>query len=342
MLSEIREQPEVLARLIRESEESVTRLCRAVREAGVRLFVIAARGTSDNAGVYARYLLEIETGTPVSLAAPSVYTLYDAPMLWEQTLALGISQSGEAADAAEVLQRARDAHQLTACIVNHTDSRMARACEHVIAMGAGEEKSLPATKTYTESLAAIAAIAAELSAHDTLRQGLSALPARVEEVLHLEEGIARQAERYRYMEKCVVLARGLNQATALEAALKLAETCYVEAQPYSAADFLHGPIAIVEEGFPCFLFAPSGRGYPSMGALARALRERGAETVIVSDQEEILQSAVTPIRLPGSVDERLSPIVAIVAAQLFACHLAHVKGLNPDSPRGLRKVTVTR
>jgi glucosamine--fructose-6-phosphate aminotransferase (isomerizing) len=219
---------------------------------------------------------------------------------------------------------------------------MGRACEHVIAMGAGEERSLPATKSYTASLAAIAALAAELAPRAALRQGLVELPERVREVLALEEEIARRAQRYRYMEKCVVLARGLNQATAMEAALKLAETCYVEAQPYSAADFLHGPIAIVGEGFPCFLFAPSGRGYPSMCELARRLEEQSAETIIVSDQEEILQWAVTPIRLPTAVDEALAPIVAIVAGQLFACHLSRVRGIDPDSPRGLRKVTVTR
>lgn len=342
MQSEIREQPEVLGRLSREGGEAVARLAAAVREREVRLALIAARGTSDNAGVYARYLLEIETGIPVSLAAPSVFTLYDAEVRWEQALALGISQSGEAADATEVLRRARAAGQLTACIVNHTDSRMGRAGEHVIAIGAGEERSLPATKTYTASLAAIALLAAEIGGRAELRDGLSALPERVREVLALDTEIARRAERYRYMEKCVVLARGLNQATAMEAALKLAETCYVEAQPYSAADFLHGPIAIVAEGFPCLLFAPSGRGYPSMRDLARRLRERDAETIIVSDEEEILQWAVTPIRLPAAVDEALAPIVAIVAGQLFACHLARVKGLDPDSPRGLRKVTVTR
>lgn len=342
MLKEIHEQPEVLERLARESEPSVARLAAAVREQDTRLILIAARGTSDNAGVYARYLIEIETGIPASLAAPSVFTLYDAPVRWERTLALGISQSGEAADATEVLRRARDAGQLTACVVNHPDSRMGRASEHVITLGAGVEQSLPATKTYTASLAALAALVNALSPRPALAQGLAELPARVGEVLALEAEIAQRAERYRYMEKCVVLARGLNQATALEAALKLAETCYVEAHPYSAADFLHGPIAIIEAGFPCLLFAPTGRGYPSMCELAAALRERGAETVIVSDGEEILPHAVTPIRLPTPVDEALAPIVAIVAGQLFAAHLARVKGLDPDRPRGLRKVTVTR
>jgi glucosamine--fructose-6-phosphate aminotransferase (isomerizing) len=342
MLHEIHEQPAVLTRLLREGEAEVARLCAAAREREIGMLLVAARGTSDHAGIYARYLLEIEAGLPVSLAAPSVFTLYDAAVRWERTLALGISQSGEAADAIEVLRRARTAGQLTACIVNNPESAMARAVEHVIAMRAGEEQSVPATKSYTASLAAVALLAAGLSERTELRDRLAALPAAMEQVLTLEDEIERRAERYRYMEKCIVLARGLNQATAMEVALKLAETCYVEAHPYSAADFLHGPIATVDKGEPCFLFAPSGQGYNSMLELARTLHDLEAETVIVSDREEILEHAVTRFHVPVTVEEALSPLVAVVVGQLFACHLARVKGRDPDQPRGLRKVTVTR
>jgi glucosamine--fructose-6-phosphate aminotransferase (isomerizing) len=342
MLQEIHEQPAVIARLVRESAAEIDRLCAAARERDIRLLLVAARGTSDHAGIYARYLLEIEAGLPVSLAAPSVFTLYEAAVRWDRTLALGISQSGEAADAIEVLRRAREAGQLTACIVNKPESTMARAVEHAIDMRAGEERSVPATKSYTASLAAVALLAAGLSGRAGLRDRLAELPALLEQVLALDDEISRRAERYRYMEKCVVLARGLNQATAMEVALKLAETCYVEAHPYSAADFLHGPIATVDAGEPCFLFAPSGRGYPSMRELAETLHKRRAETVIVSDKEEILKYGITRFHLPVSVEETLSPLVAVVVGQLFAYHLARVKGRNPDQPRGLRKVTVTR
>jgi glucosamine--fructose-6-phosphate aminotransferase (isomerizing) len=342
MQREIHEQPRVIERLVREGAAGVGKLCAAAREREIGLLLVAARGTSDHAGVFARYLFEIETGIPVSLAAPSVFTLYEADVRWERTLALGISQSGEAEDATEVLRRARAAGQLTACIVNHVESRMARAAEHVIEMRAGEERSLPATKSYTASLAAVCLLAAGLSPRPDLGRRLEDLPLLIERVLALEGEIERRAERYRYMEKCAVLARGLNQATALEVALKLAETSYVEAHPYSAADFLHGPIAIVEEGFPCFLIAPSGRGYPSMLSLAQTLHERGAETVIVSDQEEILRWAATPFHVPVTVDEALTPLLYVVIGQLFAYHLARVKGRDPDQPRGLHKVTVTR
>ena len=341
MLSEIREQPEALERLIANEVPAAQRLADACLERGVNFFFLAARGTSDHAAVYAKYLFEITTGLPVCLAAPSVYTLYGGRVRLDNALVLAVSQSGEAADAIEVLNVSREAGYLTACLTNNRDSSMARAAEHVLYCNAGEERSLPATKTYTTSLAAMLALAAALTGDDALREDLAAAPDLVRQVLALEPGIGTCVERYRYMEECVVLSRGLNQCTALETALKLAETSYIRAHPYSAADFLHGPIAIVEDGYPCLLYAPSGHGFEPMLQVARSLAERDAELIVISDVDEALELATTPLRLPA-MRETLSPIVAIVAGQLFAYHLARIKGRDPDRPRGLRKVTVTR
>lgn len=340
MLSEIREQPQALSRLLDQELGRVAELGAAARAREVSLLFLAARGTSDHAAVYAKYLSEIVAGLPTALAAPSVYTLYEAEVRLDHALVLGISQSGKAADAIEVLRRARAAGQLTGCITNDETSPMAQTAEFPLCCRAGEERSLPATKTYTTSLALVYALVAALADRPALLDDLRRTPEWVAQALATEEQIADRAERYRYMDECVVLARGVNQCSALEAGLKLSETSYLRSHPYSGADFLHGPIAVVGEGYPCILFAPSGRGYASMLNLAGELKDRGAELLIVSDQEEMLSRATTPLPMPP-VPELLSPLVGIVVLQLFAYHLARVKGRDPDRPRGLKKVTHT-
>jgi glutamine---fructose-6-phosphate transaminase (isomerizing) len=340
MYREIREQPQALERLLADELGNVSALAQAARDREVSLLFIAARGTSDHAAVYAKYLSEIIAGLPTALAAPSVFTLYGANLRLDDALVLGISQSGKAADAIEVLKRSRAAGQLTGAITNDPSSAMAQATEHPLYCHAGPEESLPATKTYTTSLALVYALVAGLGNRPDLLDDLRSAPERVRQVLALEEGIAAGAERYRFMDECVVLARGVNQCSALEAALKLSETSYLRAHPYSAADFHHGPIAVVSEGYPCLLFAPDGIGCPAMVEMIDALEARGAELLIVSDREDLLARATTPLPMP-SVPELLSPLVAIVVAQLFAYHLARVKGRDPDNPRGLKKVTHT-
>jgi glucosamine--fructose-6-phosphate aminotransferase (isomerizing) len=340
MLAEIREQPGAIRRFLDREAENVGRLAAACRERKIRQLFIAARGTSDHAAVYAKYLVEIVTGLPVCLAAPSVFSLYGARLRLDDALILGISQSGAAADTRTILEVNREAGRLTACITNHPDSPMARAAEHVLNCNVGEERSLPATKTYTASLAAVAALVAEYAAEAELAAGLQGVPEWIEAVLQEEEQVADRVERYRYMESCVVLGRGYHQCTALETALKLTETSYLRANAYSAADFLHGPVAAVDEGLPCFVYAPAGRTCAMMADVIRQLRARRAELLVVSDREELLEQAQTPFRLPP-VPEPLSPLVAIVLGQLFAYHLARVKGRDPDRPRGLKKVTVT-
>lgn len=340
MLREIREQPQALRTLLETQPERVAEAAAAARQREIDLLFIAARGTSDHAAVYLKYLAEICAGIPGALAAPSVFTLYKSLPRLERALVLGISQSGRAADAIEVLTRCREAGHLTACITNESDSPMAAAAEYPLFCSAGPERSLPATKTYTTSLALACLLAAELGDEGELKRQLAAVPGLMETVLSSEGVIAMHAERYRYMEKCIVLARGLNLCSALETALKLSETSYLRAHPFSAADFLHGPIAVVDEGFPCILMAPSGRGHETMLEVAGELRTRGAELIVISDSDDILELATTALRIPAA-GEMVAPLVEIVTAQLFAYHLARLKGRDPDRPRGLKKVTHT-
>lgn len=341
MLNEIREQPGWVDQTLEAERNSVSELVNAMRDRNIRFVVIAARGTSDNAAVYLKYLFEIMAGIPVALAAPSVYTLYDAHLHLDNVLVMGISQSGEGSDVVQALSSARSAGALTACITNSSSSPITHVCDHVLLSHAGDERAVAATKTYTTALATAALLVARLVDSREILAGLHTISARMRETLETEEQIFQAVERFRYMEECAVLARGINQATALEAALKMVETSYVAARPFSGADFLHGPVAMLHDGFPCFLFAPEGRAYPFMLELALKIQARGGEMVIFSRELEILDLATVPLKVPVSIPEILSPLIYAIPAQLFACHLSTLRGSNPDAPRGLTKVTKT-
>lgn len=338
---EIFEQPQVLAGLIEAEWESIKSVAREINRRGFQYIVIAARGTSDNAATYGKYLFAAHNRFSVALATPSLYTIYGMPPRLSGALVMGISQSGKSPDVVQVLAEARRQGTPTLAITNEADSPLAETAEYIILCHAGEERSVAATKTYTTQLMALALLSAALAEDEERFAAIKALPSALEKTLALEEAVQRSAERYRYVDKCVVIGRGYNYSTAFEIALKLKELTYILAEPYSPADFAHGPIAVVEEGFPVILVAPSGRVYDDMHRLGETLRERGAELVVISDRDEALVLAKTPLRLPIAVEEWLSPITSVIPGQLLAYHLTLAKGYDPDHPRGLHKVTLT-
>ncbi len=343
LYDEIHEQPQVIERLIHNEHDSVAKIARELRRRPIRHILIAARGTSDNAATYGKYLFGSTLRLPVALAAPSLYTIYHTPpRTGAEALVIGISQSGESPDIVTVVEEARQQGASTLAITNELDSPLARAAEFGIACHAGPEKSVAASKTYTAQLTALALLASLWSDEADRKAQLQLLPRAVENTLALGPVVQRGVERYRYAETAFVLGRGYNYATAFEIALKLKELTYVLIEAYSSADFLHGPIAVVEHGFPAILLAPSGEVYPDMLAMARELCARGAELVVISDLAEALDLAVTPLPMPLQVPEWLSPIVCVIPGQLFAYCLTLAKGYDPDHPRGLRKVTLTR
>jgi glucosamine--fructose-6-phosphate aminotransferase (isomerizing) len=257
-------------------------------------------------------------------------------------LVLAISQSGRSPDIVEVVAEARRQGALSVAITNLSDSDLARAAEHVIELHAGEEKSIAATKTYTAQLLALAALSASLAEDRQALEALRTTPDAVAQTLALEPRIGAAAERYRYMRDCVVIGRGYNYATAHEFALKLKELTYTIAEPYSSADFMHGPLALIENGFPAMVVAPRGKMSGEMAEFVRILRVREAEPFVVSDDRVALDLARVAIPLPATLPEWLSPLTAIIPGQLLAMHLASVRDYDPDHPRGLRKVTETR
>jgi glucosamine--fructose-6-phosphate aminotransferase (isomerizing) len=349
MVEEIEEQPAALERTFRRELPRIERFRARLQRTPPSLVVLVARGTSDNAALFGRYLLEMTTGIPVSLAAPSVLTLYRASMRWQGALVVGVSQSGESTDTNLFLEAARRGGALTVGVTNEASSSITRLVDEVFLVRAGKERSVAATKTYTGQLLMMYLLAYAAGAPLDPRS-LARLAGAVAQALRLKSRIWDMTERYRYMDHAVVVGRGLNYANAFEFGLKMMETCYVVAERFSGADFLHGPIALVERAFPVFVFAPPGPTWPSLRGALEKLRALEAETVVISDpgNEESARFARRSIWLPRAVPSRgglpadlLTPIPYIVPAQLFAAGLAFQKGLNPDRPRALTKVTKT-
>jgi glutamine---fructose-6-phosphate transaminase (isomerizing) len=340
--SEIFEQPEVITRLIASESGRANKLAEAIKTRKIDYVMIAARGTSDNAARYAQYLFGAMNGLPVALATPSLFSIYRTPPRVGTALVLGISQSGQSPDIVSVLAEARRQGALTAAITNDPESPLALAAEHLLELHAGPEQSVAATKTYTAELAAMALLNAMLSGEAGHLAEISAVPAAIAATLGLSAEIRTIAARYRFMDRCVVLGRGYNYATAFEIALKMKETNYVAAEPYSPADFVHGPLAMLDDSFPVIVVAPKGGVLPELQATMAMIAERGSEQLVISDDEAALASARLGLRLPQPVAEWLSPMVCVVPGQLLALHMVQERGRNPDTPRAIHKVTLTR
>ena len=340
--SEIFEQPERLASLLEKQKQTVMEIAKAIHARDVGFAFLAARGTSDNAGRYANYLWGAHNQLPLALATPSLFTYYQSPPRLRNALVVGVSQSGQSPDIVSVLEEGRKQNCLTLAITNIPDSPLAKAADFVLDIQAGPEKAVAATKTYTTELMAVAMLSAALAGREEPWNELASVPRWAELSLALDETIRQMAQRYRYMSQCVVLGRGFNYATAFEWALKLKELTYVIAEPYSSADFQHGPIAMVEGGFPVLAVAPRGKVHDSMQDMLERLRnQKNAELVIISDDKDTLALAQSPIQLPPHIPEWLTPLVSIIPAQLFACHLTQVKGYDTEAPRNITKVTET-
>ncbi len=336
---EIWSQPRVIEHLLEQEMQHIARITAQLPAFDYAL--IAARGSSDHAATYAKYAWTALAGYPVALAAPSLLTMYKAAPRFAGALVVGISQSGQSPDIIAILEEGKRQGRPTLAITNDGASPLAAMADHVIELHAGAEQSIAATKTYTAQLAVMAMFAASLSGDAQRLNALQRLPAAIETTLQQDSAIARSAERYRYMDRCILIGRGYNYATSFELALKLKELTYVLATAYSSADFRHGPIATIERGLPVFLVMPEGATFDDMLDLARDLRQQGAELLVISESEQALSLSTTALPITPDLPEWLSPLTAIIPGQLFALRLALAKGLNPDIPRGLQKVTRT-
>lgn len=341
--AEILEQPAAARRQIDDGRASLASLAAAVRSRDIDTIVIAARGTSDHAAIYAQYVFGTRNRITVALAAPSIVSLYGVVPRLDRSLVIGISQSGASPDIVGVIVAARQQGAPTMAITNDPDSPLGQAAEHRLALRAGPERAVAATKTYTTSLLAIARLSAAIGQDEAAVAEIEAIPEAIGRAMAVEPAVASLAGEMAATDRCVVLGRGYEYATAREWALKLKELARVFADPYSAADFQHGPLALLEPGVPVLAVLPEGPPAAGLAELVDALRrDQGADVLVLSDSAALRALGSRSIGLPAGVPEWLRPIVSIVPAQLFAYHLTRAKGLDPERPRNLRKVTLTR
>ncbi len=334
LADEIRSQPAELAGFLQRQRDRVLALAPTLPP--FSFAVIAARGSSDHAATYARYAWGALAGISVVPATPSLHTIYGKPPRLEHALAVGISQSGQSPDVVAVLQAARRQGRPTIAITNDPASPLARVADHVIELGVSPERSIAATKTYTAQLAAVALLGAAFSGDKAYAEELSRIPEVAEKTLVIAAApAAKAARRLQGGEAMLCLARGLNNATAAEMALKLRELVGFNTQAFSAADFRHGSIAFVTPGTSVGLVMPSGATLADMQSLAHEVRARGGALTVISDDKDAAKWAADLLPIAEPVPEWLSPLVAVLPAQLLAWELATAKGLDPDNPAGL-------
>ena len=326
MASEIAEQPEVLARLLREGTSAARQARAAIESYRPRFAVFAARGTSDHAALYGKYLAEVHLDLPAGLASPSSVTIYGSRPDMRSVLFVAVSQSGESPDLVESLHVARHCGALTVAVTNNADSPLARAADKHVDVLAGTERAVAATKTYTAQLLAL---------HLVLGDGDSTpIPDAAARTLEHAAVAHRAAQRFQDTDRLVTTGRGFSYPTAREAALKLMETSYLAAQAFSGADLLHGPLAMLGPDVPVIAMATPGRGAAAMAPVLERLAAADVEVLRVGPADGL------PVASDG-IHESLLPILEILPLQQLAWRLAVDRGGDPDRPRGLSKVTET-
>lgn len=340
MIKEIRESLIVLKDYKNRWEE-FTDISKKIKSHNFQNIIFVARGSSDNAATWGKYYLESQLKVPVSLCAPSLFTIYKLPPNLKSSLVIAISQSGESEDICEVINTANNQGALTLGITNNPDGKLTKITQLNILLKAGIEKSVAATKTYLAQLTSIYFLTNALIGRNPLEEFDKILGA-MEDILKKEEEIKEKVKPYKFMEYCVILGRGFNLATALETALKFKETSYIIAQAYSSADFMHGPLALATEGFPIFFFVPKGESFSHSLDVLNTLKEKGSDLFIFSNEHSLADRGYDGIYINCDIPEYLSPILFIYPAQIFAYYLAEIKGRDPDNPRNIRKVTITR
>ena len=339
LIEEIREQPDAAARFLDRQLPNVSAIGTAIRRRDPAFVLIAARGTSDHAAIYAQYTFGLRNRLPVALAAPSMFSLYGEPPRLDRAAVVAISQSGTSPDIVAVVDDARRQGAPTVAITNDSASPLAAAAEHVLPLEAGPELATAATKTYTTQLVAIAALSAAIAAEP--EGELRAVPGAIAAALATEPRAAAFARAHANIDRAIVVGRGYEYATAREWALKLQELTYVLAHAWSSADFEHGPLALLEPGFPVLGIVANDVAGQALATLLRRIRDdHGADITTISARSDIAD--LDPIASGADLPAWLAPIASIVPGQLIAYHLARAKGIDTERPRSISKVTRTR
>ncbi len=342
MYKEIIEQASVLESTYKTNIEKIKQIAKYVKENHISSIFLAARGSSDNACQYFKYLCEIYAGIPVGFIAPSVVTLYNKKVFYKNSLLIGVSQSGSGLDIHDVIKAGKEVGTYTIGVTNNEDSLLAKTVDAHLFLNCGLEESVAATKTFTSEMYVLALLVMEISDSDELRKAL--------DYKHVSELIAKSIENkdkiFALANTCkdyndaYLLSRGINYVTCLESALKLQETTYVKSRTYAISDFYHGPFAVVDEKTNIFLLHGYGKTNMDSYEMFEKLLNVHANVIVISNDKYFIDYEKTCF-IP-MCEEVISPFALVVSMQLFCLGLSISKGLNPDKPRSLKKVTITK
>ncbi len=340
---EIKEQPSILASVIRNNIDTAEKIVSEAKSKNVCGIYFVARGTSDHACVYAQYIFGILAGLPCSLGTPSVFTKYGAHIDLSKYLVVGVSQSGKAEDVLEVLKSAKADGAVTVAVTNEADSPMAKQAEYHLYCGAGPELSIAATKTFTSQMMLLALLAAKWSEDADFLSALESVSEKVEELFaSLDEQISSLAEKYQNMPGAVILGRGVSYPIALEGALKMLETNKIKMKGYPISDFHHGPIAQLHAGDPVFVVAPKGATFSDAVEITGKLKGVSADVLFITDDKNAVPEGTTGIVIPETKCELITPFLTVLIFQLLACRMTIVRGIDPDKAGVINKITITK
>ncbi|MBQ8197536.1 MAG: SIS domain-containing protein [Clostridia bacterium] len=353
MWKEINETPAIFGTIFAENKSVMANLVSTIKKSKATNFVAAARGTSDHALIYFKYVLEVMSNYTVGLSAPSVITLYKGKINYANSIVIGCSQSGKAADVLEVLKKGNEQGAITIAVTNDKESPMAKEAKFHLYCNCGEEKSVAATKTFNAQLYLLLWLAAELGDNKDDLIMLKNLKEVIEPVIpQIDALTTKYAEKFKDMKSGFILSRGLTYAIALEGSLKLQETCYIQMKGYAGSDFYHGPMAMVNEETPVIIYCAQNNGDDEMQTLVRADQMKSVEKMLSLNAPVLLvtndvvlagkYSKCNDALIKLSVSEEVTMFAFALFAQMFACKVSCAIGNNPDSPRALNKVTITK
>ena len=353
MWKEINETPRIFSEIQENNASVMSELVKAIKNGTARNFVAAARGTSDHALIYFKYLLEVNSEYTVGLSAPSVVTLYKGKINYSNSIIIGCSQSGKAADVLEVIKKGNEQGAITIAVTNDMESPMAKEAKYHLWCSAGLESSVAATKTFSAQLFIMLWLAAELSGNKEQLLYLKNLHIEIQKVLpQIDEQTTKYADKFKDMKSGFVLSRGLTYPIALEATLKLQETCYIQMKGYAGSDFYHGPMAMVNETTPVIIYCAENNVDAEIKALIRADQIKCVEKMLSLNAPVLL--VTNDVLLAGKfakcndallnfgVPEEICMFAFALFAQMLACKISCAIGNNPDAPRALNKVTITK
>ncbi|MCA8883415.1 MAG: SIS domain-containing protein [Rhodobacteraceae bacterium] len=335
MRREILEIPSAVETLLRDGAADMRKAADALRDKDPAFFISVARGSSDHAATYFKYASELVAGVPVASVGPSIASIYARKLKLADAASLAISQSGKSPDIVRMAEMARSEGALSLALTNHTDSDLAKVSQHALALHAGVEQSVAATKTFVTSVVSAVWLLAEWQQDADLLKAIHALPAVLDAATRQDWGdLVQDLAR---AQSLFCLGRGPAFALSNEAALKFKETCQLHAESYSSAEVLHGPVSIVDRGFPVLVLCAGDAAEPSIVEVADQIAAKGAKVFISSDQAQAAN------RLPAARTDHpvTDPIALIVSFYAMVEQVARARGINPDEPRHLKKVTET-